>query len=926
MKVVSKVLFELKKTNMVLPENLVGIEHHVQKIKRLVKGRRKVEAICVGAYKHCFTDEKFRNLPDLRVLRIDYAELVGDSKGLLPNLRWLQWCNCPRNSTPTNFHLANLVILDLSDSCDLKDDWEGWSQIKMAKKLKVLNLSGCNGLTRIPNFSTFTALEILDLRNSQYLKDDLEDWSQIKMAKKLKVLNLSRCNGLTRTPDFSTFTALEILIIGMCEKLAEFHPSIWKLKNLRVLDISTDGHASPAIAITKFPDEIGNLEKLEEINASNCWHLQGEIPSSVGSLSSLRILRLDNTKICSLPTSICRLSRLKELQLLDCGNLQCILVLPPSLFKILVKNCQSLERLPDLSNLKNLSYITLHNLDKLREIPELGELEYLDIAHCQSLERLPDLSNLSYVTLHNLDKLREIPKLGESEYLDIAPCQSLKRLPDLSNLKELQRIDIVECKNLIEIQGFGKLELFTSLKISDCKSLERLPDVSNLGMLKYLSLYGCEKLVEIEGLGGLKSLEILDVPFTSLKRLDLSSLKNLKELKILHCKNLKELKILHCKNLSEIQGLEELESLGFLNMAGCKLIEKLPDLSNLKKLKILIAFSCEKLTEIRGLEDLKSLKLLDISGCKSIERLPDLLNTRIDTNSSRAKKWEAEGWNGYEHHEWNGWELEEWEIPCSPSSSLKASKSEQEVKNACDEGNTSADTAFSVKMGYRELWVAVGVAVCVLLGLKASKSDGHASPAIAITKFPDEIGNLEKLEEINALNCWHLQGKIPSSIGRLSSLRILRLSYAKIYSLPTSICGLSRLETLDLFNCHKLQSLPDELPSSLTSLRVTCQSMETFPGCLSNLINLKNLVFSHCVNLVEITRDIGKLSQLETLTLESCHKLRTLPAEIGAISLPKKLELRNCINLQCILALPPSLFKIQVVGCPSLEGLPDLSN
>jgi hypothetical protein len=90
-----------------------------------------------------------------------------------------------------------------------------------------------------------------------------------------------------------------------------------------------------------------------------------------------------------------------------------------------------------------------------------------------------------------------------------------------------------------------------------------------------------------------------------------------------------------------------MESLGFLNMAGCKLIEKLPDLSNLKKLKILIAFFCEKLTEIRGLEELKSLKLLDISGCKSIERLPDLSNTRIDTNSSRAKKWEADGWNGY---------------------------------------------------------------------------------------------------------------------------------------------------------------------------------------------------------------------------------------------------------------------------------------
>ena len=98
-------------------------------------------------------------------------------------------------------------------------------------------------------------------------------------------------------------------------------------------------------------------------------------------------------------------------------------------------------------------------------------------------------------------------------------------------------------------------------------------------------------------------------------------------------------------------------------MVGCKLIEKSPNLSNLKKLKILIAFFCEKLTEIRGLEELKSLKLLDISGCKSIERLPDLSDTRMDKNSSRAKYWEANGWDGYVgSYDWNRWESKEWEL------------------------------------------------------------------------------------------------------------------------------------------------------------------------------------------------------------------------------------------------------------------------
>ena len=129
------------------------------------------------------------------------------------------------------------------------------------------------------------------------------------MAKRLKVLNLTRCRGLTKTPDFSTFTALEILNLGNCENLVEFHPSVWKLKNLRVLDISEDisTHARAVRAITMFPDEIGNLEKLEEIYASWRKDLHGEIPSSIGRLSSLRIFKLDFTNIYSLPTSICGL-------------------------------------------------------------------------------------------------------------------------------------------------------------------------------------------------------------------------------------------------------------------------------------------------------------------------------------------------------------------------------------------------------------------------------------------------------------------------------------------------------------------------------------------------------------------------------------------------------------------------------------------
>ncbi|GMY36387.1 putative adenylate cyclase regulatory protein, partial [Fagus crenata] len=599
-------------------------------------GTKKVEAIYVDACdtSEVFTDEEFRKLPNLRFLRVDYADLLGDFKHLLLNLRWLQWRKCPGNSTPTNFHLKNLVILDLSNSCYLKDDWEGWSQIKMAKKLKVLNLSRSDNNTAIrpikfpDEIGNLEKLEEIDASFSRDLHGEIP--SSIGRLSSLRILRLDATNIYSLPASICGLSRLETLDLFGCNQLQSLPDEL--PSSLTSLSVTCE-------LMETFPSRLSNLINLKKLVFCSFGNLV-EIPRDIGKLSQLETLTLDCCdKLRTLPAEIGAISRLKELVLLSCGNLQCILALPSSLFTICVESCPSLERLPDLSNLKNLSPLTLGDLDKLREIPQLGELEYLDIVDCESLERLPNLSNL----------------------------------------KKLQRIYIVKCKKLIEIQGFGKLELFTSLKIFGCESLKRLPDVSNLGMLKHLSLYGCKKLVEIEGLGGLKSLEILDVPFTSLERLDLSSLKNLKELKILHC-----------KNLTEIQGLEELESLGFLNMAGCKLIEKLPDLSNLKKLKILIAYFCEKLTEIRGLEELKSLKLLDISGCKSIERLLDLSNTRIDTNSVRAKYWETLGWGEYdESEEWEGWESEEWkewrsdaweeseelEIPCSPSSSLKASKS-----------------------------------------------------------------------------------------------------------------------------------------------------------------------------------------------------------------------------------------------------------
>ncbi|KAK3431529.1 hypothetical protein EUGRSUZ_E03330 [Eucalyptus grandis] len=86
-------------------------------------------------------------------------------------------------------------------------------------------------------------------------------------------------------------------------------------------------------------------------------------------------------------------------------------------------------------------------------------------------------------------------------------------------------------------------------------------------------------------------------------------------------------------------------------------------------------------------------------------------------------------------------------------------------------------------------------------------------------EFPPNIGELTSLEEIHASWCRSLEGGIPSKIGKLHNLRILRLRHSTISSIPTDIHQLSNLRTLDILHCDMIRELP-RLPSSITVLYV----------------------------------------------------------------------------------------------------------
>lgn len=108
-----------------------------------------------------------------------------------------------------------------------------------------------------------------------------------------------------------------------------------------------------------------------------------------------------------------------------------------------------------------------------------------------------------------------------------------------------------------------------------------------------------------------------------------------------------------------------------------------------------------------------------------------------------------------------------------------------------------------------------------------------------VRKLPPAIWKLKRLEELHASGCWSLEGKILRQIKMLSTLRVLKLRYSRIYGLSDSISGLPNLQTLYLLYCDQLCEVP-ELPSSLISLSLSSKLMDRIPD-ISSLVKLGEL-------------------------------------------------------------------------------------
>ncbi|CAI0413158.1 unnamed protein product [Linum tenue] len=656
-----------------------------------LEGTEQVKAIKVKseAWEHLqLGSEYFVNLSRLRYFKANNIKLKGDFDNLLPNLKWLALRHHESSEGDDhliNLHMKNLIILDLRES-EVSNEWGGWTHLKMANKLKILNLSSCLALTRLPKLPESGSLEVLDLSLFNRDQSTWEDELDIGKLKNLKVLRfpfacIKKITGGTIGTVMKGLRELDVEMC-QCENLVHFLVDVEELQSLRILRTSsaTRMQGTHQQLLTTKPSsshlkvlttscpivDLSQLMELEELGVEYCEYGL-EIPASAAGghsepwwkTSKLKTLRLYGASRmwCSSsgnnnPSSNCRL--------------------PSALTKLYIGFCFELEWVPSLENLENLVALILDTCPMPREIQGLGGLK-----------------SLQTLRIFNVDNLRHLDGLTSDDhpsslaFFQLERCGALERLPSFSQLREVFTLHIIECPHLTDIPSLGCLLSCTNklqeLYIRNCPRLATLSlttssvATESSSSLQRLVITGCTSLlqegkqpVQIPHLSKFPKLTILyleDMRLNGEQQLTLEGLECLTELVQLRLGNLQpsverlpsfsnlgklhSLEIADMPSLREIEGFGSLRSLAILQLTDCTSLERI-DLSGLVDLEVLNISRCPKLEtavsslpnmeklgsleitdmpglrDIEGLANLKSLQRLDLRGCTSLERLPPL--------------------------------------------------------------------------------------------------------------------------------------------------------------------------------------------------------------------------------------------------------------------------------------------------------------
>lgn len=265
-------------------------------------------------------------LNSLRFLNLRHSQLTILDLGLTPKLEWLDLEDCYHlvKIHTINGYPEGLVYLNLSGCVKI----ESFVCIKRLESLEVLCLNRLY-LKQFPDIIPEHCNSCLEKLHFRY--NDIEHLpSSIANLQKLVYLDLHSCNKFRSLPEsICGLQSLKNLELYDCV-LEELPEGIDRLECLEKLNVSF-------ARIRHLPDSICKLKNLKYLNLSSCLDLE-KLPDDLGDLELLEDLILEECEqIRDVPDSICKLKHLRNFSLLDCvqleilpeelGDLQCLKVL-----------------------------------------------------------------------------------------------------------------------------------------------------------------------------------------------------------------------------------------------------------------------------------------------------------------------------------------------------------------------------------------------------------------------------------------------------------------------------------------------------------------------------------------------------------------------------------------------------------------------
>ncbi|XP_059309494.1 TMV resistance protein N-like [Lycium ferocissimum] len=276
------------------------------------------------------------NLETLNLDNCDDVEEVDDSLGYCGKLIGLDLGYCRSLKRFPCVNVESLEFLHLRDCSSLEKFPEIRGRMKPELKIEMKD----SGIRELPLsfFQSGTHLTELDLC---YMENLVSLPSSIGMLKTLVELDVSHCIKLkSLLEEIGRLESLVELDVSSCTKLESLPEEIGDLENLEKLDARYTLISRPPSSIARlnklkflsfkkqksevgledgvcfvFPQVNDGLRSLEDLDLSYCNLIDGGLPEDIGSLSSLKELRLAGNNFEHLPRSIAQLGALRCLKL-----------------------------------------------------------------------------------------------------------------------------------------------------------------------------------------------------------------------------------------------------------------------------------------------------------------------------------------------------------------------------------------------------------------------------------------------------------------------------------------------------------------------------------------------------------------------------------------------------------------------------------